>query len=51
MRNYKSNISFEDCAKFDHVLYYRLEGVLLFQFQDLPIYYCFFQTQYKRMDS
>ena len=25
MRNYKSKISFEHCAKFDHALYYGME--------------------------
>ncbi len=29
MINYKSKISFEDCAKFDHALYYGMEGVPL----------------------
>ena len=27
MRNYKSKISFEDCAKLDHALYYGTKGV------------------------
>lgn len=27
MRNLKSKISFEDCTKFDYVLYYGMEGV------------------------
>lgn len=27
MRNYRSNISFKDCAKFDHALYYEMERV------------------------
>lgn len=28
MRNFKSNINFKDCAKFNHALYYRIKGVL-----------------------
>jgi hypothetical protein len=27
MRNFKSKITFEDCTKFDHALYYGMEGV------------------------
>lgn len=28
MGNYKANISFGDSVKFDHVLYYGIEGIL-----------------------
>lgn len=28
MRNFKSNISFEDYVKFDHTSYYGMEGVV-----------------------
>ena len=30
MRNIKSKISFEDCAKFDNALYYEMEVVLIY---------------------
>lgn len=36
MRNYKSKISFEDYAKFAHILYYWMEGVLHKQVTFLP---------------
>ena len=29
MRNFKSKISFEDCTKFDHILYYGMKGVTI----------------------
>lgn len=29
MRNFKSKISFQDCTKFDHILYYGMKGVTI----------------------